>query len=66
MCIGLNQLIIMPLYKKNSKCNVMKCQHVLLLLCLFVGSHITIIIMINIMCVCVCLHSLLLILYDFD
>jgi len=40
MSIGLNQSIIMPLYKINSECNVMKWQHVVLLLCLFVGSDI--------------------------
>jgi hypothetical protein len=37
MCIGLNQLIIMPLYKINIKYNVIKCQHVVLLLC-FLGG----------------------------
>ena len=50
MCIGLNQLI-MPLYKINSKYDVMKCQHIVLSLCLFVGSDITVIIMIIMMCV---------------
>jgi hypothetical protein len=39
MCIGLNQLIVMPVYKINIKYNVMKCQYVVLLLCFFVGSH---------------------------
>jgi len=49
MCIGLNQSIIMPLYKINSEYNVMKCQHVVLFLCLFVGYNIIIIIIM--MCV---------------
>ena len=65
MRIGLNQLIIMPLYKRNSEYNVVKCQHVELLLCLFVGSHIIIIVMIK-MCVCVCVNSVPLSLNAFD
>jgi len=35
MCIGLNQSIIMLLYKINSKYNVLKCQNMVLLLCFF-------------------------------
>jgi len=58
MCIGLNQSIIMPLQKINSKYNVLKCQHVVFLLCFFVRSYITIIIMI-IAHVCVCVYSTL-------
>jgi hypothetical protein len=58
MCLVLTQLIIMPLYKTNRKYNVMKCEHVVLLLCLFVGLHIKIIIMI-IMIVCECVYSAL-------
>jgi hypothetical protein len=54
MCFGLTQFIIVPLYKINRKYNVMKCQHMVLLLCFFfVGSRNTIIIMIKMMCVCV-------------
>jgi hypothetical protein len=45
----------MPLYKINIKYGVLKCQHMVLMLCFLGGSHITIIIMIiMILCVCVC------------
>jgi hypothetical protein len=43
-CFGLNQSIIRPLYKTNSRYNVMACQHNVLSLCSFVESHITVII----------------------
>ena len=43
-CFGLNQSIIKPLYKTNSRYNVMACQHNVLSLCSFVESHITVII----------------------
>jgi len=43
-CFELNQSIIRPLYKTNSRYNVMTCQHNVHSLCSFVESHITVII----------------------
>jgi len=44
ICFGLNQSIIRPLHKTNSRYNVMACQHNVLSSCSFVESHITVII----------------------